>query len=677
MRRRSRYLWACALFGMSLTGCAKILTQQAIDRFAAGIQEKDLDSLRASSSPEFEQRALRLSDATQDLKVLKIPTDKAKIVKVQDVNKDERKVYVEVGKAAQKLEYRLVRSEETHQWVVDDVILPPKSTSAKTAPVSRSVAEQMDLLLSLREFLNAWDKGEREQILGLCGPDLRKELEGLPDPWLKQLCSQVVADAPKHKSLQPDARVDKDRAFLMLGKLVVEFRHIDGRWQLQDAATDAKDETVRSVRKLAGCLVQTQTFLTAYGSQIKTTLEEVTTPDFHGTCLAEADLDAVPLPVQALLGLKYDARQQKNRTEILLDGPGGIYMFTLVTGDLAPRDSTPAGSENSSPKVAEVTIFEKGGSQVKRLSSMFLSQQLLHVYADALSNRDKIRLEKMSTEDFRRRVWGRADESVLKSLPFPEVEAARPEVTATVFQGDVTEVTVTQGSRALTYVLHSTKSGLLVDDVLMPVLDRPSSLKANAEQLIPIYQFALGVHHGSMKALRQSSDDGLNKIVWIQLRSVPDFNDLFHSDVVKRLTAPVEAMRTVDAWSVVRIGRGRETVDVKLVKEADRYLVHDITFHEDTTGAAQVHLLRTFRNEIAASMQRQYHANHDKILPASAEIPVIEPTLQPSASLVPVPLSPTPRRGDAPGAVQPALYEKSPSAPEVTTFLEDEVEVRE
>ncbi len=49
---------------------------------------------------------------------------------------------------------------------------------------------------------------------------------------------------------------------------------------------------------------------------------------------------------------------------------------------------------------------------------------------------------------------------------------------------------------------------------------------------------------------------------------MPDFNDLFHSDVVKRLTGPVEAMRTVDAWSVVRIGRGKETVDVKLVKEA-------------------------------------------------------------------------------------------------------------
>ncbi len=70
-----------------------------------------------------------------------------------------------------------------------------------------------------------------------------------------------------------------------------------------------------------------------------------------------------------------------------------------------------------------------------------------------------------------------------------------------------------------------------------------------------------------------------------------------------------------------------------------------MTFHEDATGSAQVHLLRTFRNEIAATMQRQYHAQQNQILPASAEVLVIEPTLQPAAALTPVPLSPTPRRG--------------------------------
>ncbi len=219
----------------------------------------------------------------------------------------------------------------------------------------------------------------------------------------------MAADAPKHKSLQPDAWLDKDRAFPMLGKLVVEFRHIDGRWQLQDAATDSKDETVRSVRKLAGCLGPDADVRHRLRQPGQDDARRGHDPDFHGTCLAEADLESVPLPAQpAWPGARHDARQQEEPDRDPAGRPRRHYMFTLMTGGPCPLDSTPAGSENSAFKIAEVTIFEKGEAQVKRLSSMFLSQQLLHAYADALSNRDKIRLEKMSTEDFRRRVWGRA-----------------------------------------------------------------------------------------------------------------------------------------------------------------------------------------------------------------------------------------------------------------------------
>lgn len=668
MHRRSHRPWACALLGVGLTasalsGCSSLLTQQAIERFSAGVQTKDLDSLKDATSEDFEQKALRLSDSTYDLKILNIPTGKATIAKIQEISPGERKVYVKVGEKGQQLEYRLVKDPKSLRWVVDDLILP-KSTKSSSAPVSRSVAEQMDLLLSLREFLTAWQDGGREEILAICSPDFRKPLESLPEPWLKQLANQVVADVPKHKSLRPDARVDKDHAVLMIGKLVVEFRQIDGHWQLTDAAADSKDESVRSTRKLAGCLVQTHNFLQAYGSQIKTSLQEVTTPAFYDNCLAEAELDSVPIPVQALLGLNYKAQQQKTYTEILLDGPGGVYMFTLNTAELAPTATTPSGSETEAPRISEVTIFEKGGSQVKRLSSMFLSQALLHVYADALADRDQLRLTQMSTEDFRRRVWGRADSATLKMLPFPEIEAATPEVTATVFQGDVTEVTVSQGSRALTYVLHSTRNGLLVDDVLMPVMDRPSSLKANAEQLIPIYQFASGAYGGNLKSLRQASDEGLNRIVWMQLRSAPDFQDLFQCDVGRRLTGHVESIRNVDSWSVVRIGGGAsgEKTDVTLVREGDRYLVHDVRFVDGggDEPVVQRELMRTLRNRIAATMQRR--AREEEIRQASAE---------PKTSF-----SPT-RKGDQPGAIQPALYEDATGGAPRAAFLEADEEIRE
>jgi hypothetical protein len=653
-------MWACALLSIGFAGCSNLVTQKAIEQFAAGVHEKDLEALKESTSSEFGEKALRHKEAMVDLKTLNLPDGKVQIVDVQETAPGERKVYVTVGENEQKLEYRLVQDKATHKWVVDDVVLP-KNTKSKAAPISRSVTDQMDLLLSLREFLESWQAGTRDEILAVCAPDLRQQLEPLPEPWLTQMAQQVVADAPKHKALRPEARVDKNRAVLMLGKLVVNFEQIEGHWQLTDAAAEAKDDTVRSVRKLASCLGTTQQFLQAYGSQIKTTVQEVTTPQFYDTCLAEAELDVVPLPVQAILNVSYKASQQKNRTEIQLEGPGGIYMFTMSTGDLAPTASTPTDSANARPKISEVTIFEKGGSQVKRMSSVYLSQALLLVYADALVQRDRMRLDKMSTEDFRRRVWSRGDDSVVKLLPFPEIESAPPEITATVFQGDVTEVTVTQGSRALTYVLHSTTNGLLVDDVLMPVMDRPSSLKANAEQLIPVYQFALGVYHRNLKTLRQASDEGLNRIVWMQLRTTPDFDNLFQCEVVKRLTGAVDSIRPVDNWSKVQIGGVQAGCEVTLVNESGRYLVHDVTFVNGSEPQARRELLRTIRNEIAATMLKKPLQDG----PQAGGLRQVE--MNHTTSKV----------GDQPGFVESAVYEVPAGEKAQFDFLDETVEVRE
>ncbi len=44
----------------------------------------------------------------------------------------------------------------------------------------------MDLLLTLREFLDTWENGDRDEILQVVSNDLRNELQELPEPWLHQ-----------------------------------------------------------------------------------------------------------------------------------------------------------------------------------------------------------------------------------------------------------------------------------------------------------------------------------------------------------------------------------------------------------------------------------------------------------------------------------------------------------
>ncbi len=71
--------WCLLVPALCLTvGCTKMLTQQAVNRFAEGLKDKDSAELKLAVSQRFEERALRREEAIKDLDVLKIPTDKVK-----------------------------------------------------------------------------------------------------------------------------------------------------------------------------------------------------------------------------------------------------------------------------------------------------------------------------------------------------------------------------------------------------------------------------------------------------------------------------------------------------------------------------------------------------------------------------------------------------------------------
>lgn len=584
-------------------GCSKMLTQQAVNRFTESLKDKDNAELKLAVSERFEERALRREEALKDLDVLKIPTGKVKIVEVEEISKNEVHAKVEVGskEAPRSVVFKLTRDPKIQRWVVDDVTLTQDTGRGE---VSRSVIEQLDLVMSVRDFIDAWKTGESAQVLAVTSPDLRAQLEPLPPEWLKQIAAQVSAQTPQQKALRPDARIKDDTAFVQVGRVLVEFQMVNDRWLVRDAALEDQEDTVRSVRKLATALHQSQLFLNAYAAGDKESLAKFATPEFHSGCLVAADLSQVPIPSKELFEKPYEARQQKDSLDLVLQSEKGTVLVSLLYQ--AKNGTTP--ELNAAPKVSEVSLVEEGSQETRRVSAVFLGDTIVQLYAQALIERNVPRLQSMSTRDFSERVWSRMKPDIVKALPMPEIEPVAPVIEDIEYLGPTTQVTVRQGSRTLVYVLKATSGRVSVDDVLMPTMGRSNSLKTTAENLIPVYEFIAGMAGNRVERLRSCSVESFNAMIWTQLSEVPDLG----FDPISLMTQPLTAMQISDSGTTMRFGNGKSGAEVQLSREGGELKVHDVAFLNGSSE--RVELLATLRR-----MATQGLTADGKIMPVKAE----------------------------------------------------------
>ncbi len=604
---RMPWILVCMLLCLS-SGCTKMLTQQAVDRFSQSLEDKNYTNLKLAVSNRFEERALRREESLRDLAILAIPTGKNKIIDIEQVSKNEVRAKVEVGKskAAREVVYTLTRDPKIQRWVVDDVSLKQDSGRGE---VTRSAIEQLDLVMSVRDFVDAWHSGDREKILAVTSPELREPLEQLPSAWLTQLAAHVAEQTPQQKSLRPDARLKDDKAVVGVGRVLVEFQLIDGHWFVRDAALEDQADTVRSALKLAIALRQTQSFLEAYAAGDKDKLSKIASSEFHQGCLVAADLAQVPVPTAALFAKPYEARQQKEHLDIVLKSEKGAVLVSLDTKS-ATGSTTP--EKAAVPRVSEVTLVEDGSREARRLTSLFLAETMVQLYAEALIVRDVKRLQTMSTRDFSERVWSRMRPDILQALPLPEIEAATPEILNITYAGAKTEITVSQGSRALTYVLHATPGRMEIEDVLMPVENRPSSLKTTVEHLIPVYEFIAGMAGNNVDRVRQCSAESFNSMIWQQLSEIPEMS----VDPVKLLTLPLTGMLINDTVTRLRFGDAKRGAEVDISRDNGEMRVHDMVLITGTTPRDRIELLATMRRMITAGL-----GSDGKILQAKSETP--------------------------------------------------------
>jgi hypothetical protein len=579
-----------------LSGCSNLMTARAIQTFADGVATGNLDLVKASSSDHFDEKALRQAEALDDLKILNLPKGKVSVASIEDVSPNEKKVTVEVGETKNRVLYKLTRKPGSREWLVDDIYLKQRKPGDDKT-VTKSVTETMDLLLTVREFLDSWETGGREDVLAVATPELRELLADLSPVHLQQLTSQVVSKEQRG-SHRPEARIEQNRAVVMLprasGRLLIELSLSEAGWQVNDVAIDARDKAsqVRSTRRMAYILRAANQFLTAYEDQDLSGLEAVATKSFYRNTLAVADLSSVPIPTIRLLASPYAVRVHDQQADLIIESTAGTYMLTMEE-----IESGTYAEKVGSYRVSEVTIYDGDDSQVKRISALFTAQSILEIFSQALASRDIARLKQASTADFNMTVWDQLDAELLNSLPMEEIELAPPRVVATVFQGAVTEITVTQGTRALTYVLRDSNGRMVVDDILLPVVNRPNSFKQNLRALIPAYGMARAFFQQDLTAARRHSNRHINNQVWEPLGRIPDLG----VDAVQHLTLPVTALAMTEDRADMTLGHGDRRTQLTLTRVDHRFVISEATFITGPDPTQQVQLSRAGRLNLAAS----------------------------------------------------------------------------
>ena len=623
---RSALTAACLFAFSALAGCSHFVEQRAIKAFTAAIEKQDFDRLKKITSDDFEHKALRSTDALDDLKIVRLPTGKTSVVKVKEVDENEKHVTVEVGKSQRKMLYKLEKDAKTGKWVVDDVFMRRKKDGVS---VSKSVSDQMDLVMTVREFVSAWGTGNRDDVLDITTPELRKALEPLPAVQLSQLTKRVAGKKSKRSPFKPEAQMDRDVAFVTLprttGKLQLTFELIDGEWKVSDAGVKSSGDKdhIDSVRKTALALGAAVSFLDAYASKSYSGLRNACTQKFYLNSLAPADLSSLTLPGIDEADEVSNVNIEGDRADFVIPGDEEIVRLSMVR-QKDPDDETATAKY----LVEDVTIFELDGGQEKRLSAWFTAHAVMQIFAESLAKADLPMLRQNSSPDLNARVWNRLGKGkdAVSFISLAEIDDAPPKVIATVFEGAITEITVEQGERAMTYILEVRDGDLRVDDVLVPVVGRPNSMKTVLETMLPIRLFVTGAAKNEIVALQQASSRDFNRLIWQQLRKAPDMDRTMIGLLAK---APASIEKRANGEFLVRFGTNSQGAAVRLVSELGRLFVDDVAMLRGKGSSSVAGLKQRMKIELANGMLQRgtvVPASRTPTLPANNLLPSFPPT---------------------------------------------------
>jgi len=502
---------SCAMIGVS--GCAHFYEKQALTKFHANLDEGEVTALREQATDKFAERALRHPDADEALAQLRIPSGKFKMLDVEDVSKTERKVTLGFGEEhKRKIQYRIVKDEETRKWKIDDIYLRQR-VNDKT--IAMAVTDQMDVLLSAREFYESWSSNERARVLAASDDALAKELSELPPAVLASVVEQMVGTGEHTRTFRPEAHISGDEAVVRLnrshGTLVMAMEHGENGWIVKDLGLDARKEetSVKSLVKTVAITNQALNFLAAWDAEDKQRLKEITEQRFFDAGLAPAKLSDLELPSPLEIAAKVDVTLLENHADVVINDNERTVRLTL----------SELGESTENYQVSDVAVYDMLSKRTLSLSSALTARPIADLFLEALRQRDEQMLRYSSTMDLQKKAWSRMSPQTLSVVPFPVESLENLQLAGTEFSGEVTHVKYTAGDQQLTVVLHDNGGRVLVDDVLVAnqtageEVAAAESFKHYLSAVAPVYELAAQIHHNQPTGtVRLVTDDFYDRV---------------------------------------------------------------------------------------------------------------------------------------------------------------------
>lgn len=510
-------------------GCANFQEKRTISAFQAGLEAGNLETLREKATSRFARKVLRHPESDDAIAQLKLPEGKFDILEVEDVSKTEKKVTIGFGEEhKRKIMYRLVNDEQK-QWKIDDIYLRQRK-GRKT--IAMPVSEQMDVLLSAREFYESWSMGNRERVLSSSNPELKTALGKLPPSVLAYNISQLIGKTDRTRSFRPEAHINGNQAVVKLnrshGTIQISMEQNESGWQVSDLALTGRDDSARidSLLNRVKVTNQTMAFLDAWQQNDKATLKQLTQEKFFNAGLAPSRLSDVPLPSSFEVEGKVDVKLSDSRADVILNNQKQTLQITLKQKEDNAEEYV----------ISDIILYDMEKEQNLSLVSALTARPVAELFMKSWNQRDPKMLQYNSTRDFYITTWGRASKKTLAILPFPVQELSAAHVTGTRFQGEITYIDFETATDQLTVVLHDQGGRVLVDDVLIqskksPQSEQKISLKNHLSAIVPVYELASRIHHDEpMQAVRLVTDDFYNRVFSLT-KKMPDSAYTFLSNV--------------------------------------------------------------------------------------------------------------------------------------------------
>lgn len=609
------------LLALTFTGCAKSLLnaeglqsfltpppaeQRVVEQFRDALREENEPALRRISSTRFESVALRSDDILSDLRVMHLPKGELSVVDVREVTDTEKLVVAKEDQGG-RFQFRLVDDMEKGYWTVDDITVRRRH---KGTQITKSTAEVMDLLVTVRSFLKVWETGEQQSILAMTSPRLKGSLESLPSGWMTALTRQIASAYEDGMARKPDASLNENDALVKLparnGHLLMTIVRESDQWLVDDVEfqNHRDDNHPGSVRRQADAIHAVTTFLQAYGESDHAQLKFVTEQKFYDSSLSLGDLSLIPLPSAEEAPTEFSIRAYEQKLTFTL--PAGRQVIRIdmreQVSDIpeAARNKYLAAADDESRfLVEEVTVYEKGSKQQRSLSAVFTAPTRALMFLQALESNDRDTLLFGCTNRFSDTVWRRLDSDLIKQLPVPAFYDEGIRLVGTQSIGSRTELEFQNAAGNVLVCQLVVENGILkLDDVQYPNQQGAvASLKSELQLAAPILEFANAWMMSDSELLQKACSADFNRLVWSHLDGVPNqFNQLPFQLRAKDVSTTVTQER---ATMQLRQPGGAETI-VNLLVEHGHWVIDEIRLKQK--DGALVGVRQSLRSEVAGKL---------------------------------------------------------------------------